>query len=69
VGTEGDLGLAVRASFGEEEGKGRVLGGGLELRGTRKIPRRVRIRRVQGFRGEPRGELRWLFLGSPARFW
>jgi hypothetical protein len=45
VGTEGDLGLAVWVGFGKEEGKGRVLGGGLELRGTRKVPMRVRIRR------------------------
>jgi hypothetical protein len=44
VGTEGDLGLAVQVQFSKEEGKGRVLGGGLKLPGTRKIPRRIRIR-------------------------
>jgi hypothetical protein len=45
VGTEGDLGLAVQVRFSKEEGEGRVLGGGLELWGTRKVPRRVRIQR------------------------
>jgi hypothetical protein len=45
VDTKGDLGLAVQVRFSKEEGEGRVLGGGLELRCTEKVPRRVKIRR------------------------
>jgi hypothetical protein len=45
VGTEGDLGLAVRVSFGEEEGEREVSGDGLELRVIYKACWRARIGR------------------------
>jgi hypothetical protein len=45
-----------------------VLGGGLELRGAHKACWHIGIRWAHEFGGEPRGELRWLYLDSPARF-